>query len=186
MSLCLQAGGLSAQRTLRVGFLPPAWRPRMTLMTSPSPGMKVREVFGAFFINSKLLQKKTLALVFVAGSAAKYQVTDDSMDINIKILLKCHKYSFCAAAQVHKSPLDGAKYTHSLLVICKKYNLCYLLTPDFITWWIFFRGCDWLTGQPVCSNVSGRKVSDRRNHLLNLHLVPVTLSLTTHHTPTPR
>lgn len=73
----------------------------MTLMTSPSPGMKVREVCGTFFINSKLIQKKkTLALVFVAGSAAKYQVTDDSMDINIKILLKCHKYSF---VQQHKS-----------------------------------------------------------------------------------
>lgn len=126
-SLCLQAGGLSAQRTLRVGFLPPAWRPRMTLMTSPSPGMKVREVCGTFFINSKLLQKKkkTLALVFVAGSAAKYQVTDDSMDINIKILLKCHKYSFCAAAQVHKSPLDGAKYTHTQ-------SACYLQKIQFM------------------------------------------------------
>lgn len=107
----------------------------MTLMTSHSPGMKVREVCGTFFIN-------TLALVFVAGSAAKYEVTDDSMDINIKIILKCHKSSFCAAEQVHKSPQDGAKYTHTVCLLFAKNTICYLLRPDFITWWIFFRGCD--------------------------------------------
>lgn len=49
VSLHLQAGGSSAPRMLRVGFLPPAWRPRMTLMTSPSPVTKVGKVCRTFF-----------------------------------------------------------------------------------------------------------------------------------------
>lgn len=77
----------------------------MTLMTSPSPGMKVREVCGTLFIKSKLFfLLKSLALVFLEGSAAKYQFTDESMDINIKILLKCHKYNqflYSSKTRVH-------------------------------------------------------------------------------------
>lgn len=42
--LLIQAGGSLARRTPRVGFLPPAWRRRTTLTTSPSLGKKVGNI----------------------------------------------------------------------------------------------------------------------------------------------
>lgn len=89
----------------------------MILMTSPSLGMKVKDVCGIFFINSKLhLLQKSLSEIWRSINS---KVSDESIIINIEIPIKCQK-KFFAAAQVHHSPLDGAKYTNTFCLLFAK------------------------------------------------------------------